>query len=257
MSTPQEPIANRVIVHGASNVTIGLPTVVRLIHSGFNGPLQIDIADGHGRSYGMPTSVLFRGLPGHTMRPIPPAAPANKTSAILTDIGNDLVYSIPVRQVAKWVWARAEQLAELSAEIVMTELPLESIATLSKSRFRFFRAIFFPGSTVGFSELRESAQQLNESVREIASVFNAKLIVPPAAWYGFDPIHIRRLARRDAWTHTMEAWEAWSKPKSLKPSAVGSVRIWGSKSQYGSWRGKDRTHSNTLALDSKTTLRFF
>lgn len=257
MSTPEEPIANRVIVHGASNVTIGLPTVVRLIHSGFDGPVQIDIADGHGRSYGIGTSVLLRGLPGHTMRPIPPAAPANKTSAILTDIGNDLVYSIPVTQIAEWVWARAEQLVELGAELVLTELPLESIATLSKTRFAFFRTLFFPGSTVEFSELREAAQQLNESVREIASALNAKLVVPQAAWYGFDPIHIRRSARRDAWTHIMNTWSDWSEPESLKPSAVGSVRIWTSKSQYGSWRGKDRTHSKTLALDSRTTLRFF
>ena len=66
----------------------GLPTIVHLIRSGFCGPLNIEIADGHGRSYGKWTSVLFRSVPGHSISSVPPTLSANEIgNAVLADIG--------------------------------------------------------------------------------------------------------------------------------------------------------------------------
>ena len=88
----------RVVLLGASNIALAFPQIVRRLSAGLPGPLEIFAAFGHGRSYCTWSRVLFRRLPGidrcglwadleraATERP-------TRTLALLTDVGNDLIY---------------------------------------------------------------------------------------------------------------------------------------------------------------------
>ncbi|MEX0819484.1 MAG: hypothetical protein WD070_07815, partial [Pirellulaceae bacterium] len=85
----------RVVLLGASNIARSPAIVFDSARSAWGSPLDIVAATGHGRSYGMTSCVLGRTLPGILQcglwealatRPLVP------TAALLTDIGNDILY---------------------------------------------------------------------------------------------------------------------------------------------------------------------
>src|SRR5262245_2033911 len=82
---------HRIVLLGASNLTRGISTVIETAGSILGRPLEVLAAFGHGRSYGMSSSVLGRSLPGivdcgiwQSLAARPPVS----TSALITDIGN-------------------------------------------------------------------------------------------------------------------------------------------------------------------------
>jgi hypothetical protein len=48
---------------------------------------------------------------------------------------------------------------------------------------------------------------LNERMANLASVAGATLIKPDVAWYGADPIHLRRRHWADAWQQILRPWK--------------------------------------------------
>ncbi len=110
-------------------------------------PLEIFAAFGRGRSYGRSSWFLGHELPGiaecglwRSLADRPPLV----TSALVTDIGNDLFYDQPLDQIVGWVECCLARLAALDARIVMTRLPIVNLPRLSERRFRLLRKIFFP-----------------------------------------------------------------------------------------------------------------
>ncbi|MFK7820710.1 MAG: hypothetical protein AB8G99_18475 [Planctomycetaceae bacterium] len=249
--------SRRVVVLGASNVTLGLPTIVHHVRSGFTGPLQMDIADGHGRSYGDWTSVLFRRVPGHHEGAVPDFESHHQKHALLTDIGNDLVYGTDAGQIAAWVSDVAHRFADVGAELTMTGLPLASVHSLSKNRFRFFRTLFFPSSPLRYDGLISKVEELDARIKEIAIDVGAAKVDPEAEWYGLDPIHIRRSDRSAAWTHVLKSWHSWEPRETRDLSLLTKIRLWRSKPQQRQLLGKLRCHQQVVRLDHETTIRFF
>ena len=96
----------RVILLGASNLTRSFPTVVATVRQTWPAPVEIMAAMGHGRSYGQDSSVLGKKISG-----IFPCAlwqdlqnrPSLPTAALVTDIGNDMLYGVSPDQMLDWV----------------------------------------------------------------------------------------------------------------------------------------------------------
>ncbi|HEY4597786.1 MAG TPA: hypothetical protein VIJ02_15405, partial [Thermoanaerobaculia bacterium] len=117
----------RTVLLGASNLRISLPLVLDRVRRRAGGPVEVLAACGHGRSWGAWSRFLYvRHLPGISRcglweelrsRPLLP------TLAVVTDVGNDLVYGAPVEEIAGWVEACLDRLVP-ETEIVMTLLPL-------------------------------------------------------------------------------------------------------------------------------------
>ncbi len=250
----------RVIVLGASNVSLGLSMVVDLIRAGFSGPLQIDIGDGHGRSYGAWTSIPFRALPGHVDSKIwhPPESASDQQFALMTDIGNDLIYDASVEQISQWVRTCAERLVEQNAWLVMTRLPLGSIATLGRARYLFFRSIFFPACRISLDEIRSRALQLNEEVLGIAEDVGATVVEPENSWYGLDPIHIRQSDRQRAWGTMMMHWPDWQGEAEVVRSSISRrIELLRAKPRdYRSW-GRFRESTSSIRLGDNAEIRFY
>ena len=88
----------RVVAIGASNLTRGFQTVVATARTAWGPDVQVVAALGHGRSYGADSAFLFRRLPGILQSGIwqqLESTPAVPTKALVTDVGNDIVYGFP------------------------------------------------------------------------------------------------------------------------------------------------------------------
>lgn len=205
---------SRVILLGASNLTRGISTVVGLSHSLLGSPLEIYTALGHGRSYGWTSRVLGRELPGINqcaiwqavadLEPLP-------TYALVTDIGNDLFYGASVEQILEWVDLTLTRLASLNARTIVTLLPTGTADHISARRFRWLRSWMFPSCRLELVELQQMIVALNSQLLTRAQSQAVRVVEQRAAWYGFDPIHIRRARWSDAWTEILRGWRNDSK----------------------------------------------
>lgn len=215
------------IVLGASNVERGIATVVSVARDLFPGPIEFILACGHGRSYGMESSVLGRRLPGIAPCEMWSALadrPALPTFAVLTDVGNDILYGAPVERIAGWVDECLERLNAMDARIAIAGLPLAALETLPRWRFALLSRMLFPLHAVRFEQVRADAFALDEALRAIAARRGAGWIAPRAEWYGFDPIHIRRRVSRAAWGNFFSAAGAPSETRKIDSRA--SLRQW-------------------------------
>jgi hypothetical protein len=205
----------RVILLGASNLTKSFPTVVATALQTWGEPVEIMAAMGHGRSFGQDSTVLARKISG-----IFPCAlwqdlqrrPPLPTAALVTDIGNDLLYGVPPDRLLEWVKNCLDRLSEMGAAIVITQMPLGSVERLSEARFRFFRRLFFPRSRLTLADAKARVRSFNERLVQLGEAKKIPVIPVSAAWYGFDPIHLKRRVLRQAWPTLLAAWRAAEQP---------------------------------------------
>ena len=217
--------ARRVILLGASNVVRAISTVIETAELIWGCPADVLAACGHGRSYGRTSCVLGRSLPGILECGLwdqLPRRPALPTAALVTDIGNDILYGAGVDQIVAWVDQCLVRLRGACERIVVTELPLARLASITPRQYGVFRALLFPGSRVTFADAMERVRELNSRVIELAHRHRAVLCTPQLAWYGWDPIHIRRAAWSEAWCEILSPWS----DGAVTQRARGSWRRW-------------------------------
>jgi hypothetical protein len=190
--------------------------------------VELFAAMGHGRSYGIASSMLGRRLPsilscgmwkGIESRPPVP------TTALITDIGNDLLYEVPPEQVAEWVSETADRLLALTSRIAMTMLPTGNSSGLSEWRFLFLRNCFFPSCQLSLEELMRRAGKLDVMLREICAERGIRTIEQRREWYGFDPIHIKQRQSKAAWGEILSPWCDGERPVVPRPSRRGWLQF--------------------------------
>jgi hypothetical protein len=200
------------VVLGASNVSRGLARLVAAARGRQAGPLDLFVAAGHGRSYGANSRVFMRCLPSILWSGLWRALDRERVglerpgSALVTDIGNDLLYGFSVDQLASWVRESLVRLTERGLRIAITRLPLASIDRVGPVRYRALRTCYVPGCTLSLPELKNAATRMDDAVVELAAEFRATLLDQPADWYGLDAIHVRRSRLDDLWQRAGDAW---------------------------------------------------
>jgi hypothetical protein len=204
----REP-ARRVVLLGASNLVRSISTVVETARQIWREPVEIMAAIGHGRSYGRESTVLGRKISGifpctlwkdlQNRRPLP-------TTALVTDVGNDLGYGETPDRIINWVEQCLDRLDSVGATTVVTQLPVESLARVGERRFRLFRTLLFPSCKLSRGEVVSLANELNEKLIALGEVRKVSVISASGAWYGYDPIHLRRASWREAWPTILSAW---------------------------------------------------
>ena len=196
----------RVVAIGASNLTRGFQTVVASARTTWGPDVEIVAALGHGRSYGADSSFLFRRLPGILQSGIwqqLESTPTVPTKALVTDVGNDIVYGFPPEQILAWVDEALTRLARVSDDVVLTDLPMDGIRRLSSAKFHMVRSVFFPSCRLSFDALVATAEQVNAGLAELADANRARFLHLEPSWYGFDPIHIRPSLWPAAWQEVL------------------------------------------------------
>ena len=218
---PSTEFSNRIILLGASNLTLSLRLVIDLMQQRVGGPSEILVAAGHGRAYGMFTQVLLRGLPGIASCGLwaqLAVAEPRPTVALLTDIGNDILFGVPSERILWSVERCIVRLQQQSAQIVVTNLPMASIERLSERRYTFFRTIFYPSSRLSRSETLRCARQVYAGLVEMASRLSFTLYEQVPQWFGMDGIHVNYWQRKAFYRDVLQHFPApTGKPISVEP----------------------------------------
>jgi hypothetical protein len=192
----------RIIALGASNLTRGFHAVVATARVTWGPDVEIVAALGHGRSYGAQSTFLVRTLPGILESGLwdrLAALPAMPTRAIISDVGNDILYGFPPATILGWIEETIDRLQTYRAEIVLTGLPKVGVDDISRAKFLFFRSVLFPGCTLSFADVCAAAAAIEQGLVRIAAVRRLRFVPLRTEWYGVDPIHIRPAHWRDAW----------------------------------------------------------
>ena len=236
----------RFIVLGASNVTLAFPRLWHGLRRASTEPLEMFAAHGHGRSFGTWSRIGPRELPGivpcrlwDDLAAQPPSSEPPR--ALITDIGNDLLYGVDPDQIAEWVATCLQRLTAMSARIVMTQLPLASALSLGRARFRFFRSLLFPSSDLQFDDLQSQVTRLNQRLVELGREHEVSTLELRGHWYGFDPIHIRRRHRNPAWQELLTSW--FDDPTAADYRAATptqSLRQWRQRPSERRWFGREQ-----------------
>ncbi|MGH8580996.1 MAG: hypothetical protein ACREVK_13075 [Gammaproteobacteria bacterium] len=218
---------NQMVLLGASNLTRGLATAIEAAQLICGGPSRILVAAGHGRSFGVYSRVLFRGLPGITQCGLwdeLARGPRLPTLALLTDLGNDIAYGVAAEEIIEYVRRCVERLTEHQARIIITTLPLQRLERLSPRGYRIFRAVFFPGRRLSLEQALDRARTVNVALQQLSFERRITLVDQRPNWYGLDPIHIRR---RCLWGAYHGILRHWVDADREEPAAhKTSVRRW-------------------------------
>ena len=196
----------RVVALGASNLTRGLQTVVSTARSAWGPGVEVLGALGHGRSYGVPSRLAIRTLPGileSGLWDTLSSLPAARTRGLVTDVGNDILYGYSAPTILAWVEEAVDRLQRITPDVVVTDLPLVSIRRLSTPAFLVFRSLFAPQSRSSFAEIVDVAGRVNEGLASLAAARGLHFVRMRREWYGVDPIHIRPGLWRPAWQHIL------------------------------------------------------
>ena len=192
----------RVVALGASNLTRGFQTVVSTARAAWGPDVEVVAALGHGRSYGAHSRFAVRTLPGilesGLWRQLESRS-AVPTRALVTDVGNDILYGFSAKQTLAWVAEAVERLQKFTKDIVLTDLPLAGIRQLSQAKFLLFRSILVPSCRLSLREVCQTAEQVNDGLAALAAARGIQFFRLKPEWYGFDPIHIRPSQWRPAW----------------------------------------------------------
>ncbi|MFM7107800.1 MAG: hypothetical protein ACKOZU_04245 [Planctomycetaceae bacterium] len=215
----------RAVVLGASNVSRGLARLAAVVRARAAGPADLFVAAGHGRGYGVSSRVWLRRLPSILGCGLWDAldgepGPLQPPAALVTDVGNEILYGFSADQVAAWVREGVRRLADRGCRIAITGLPVASIAGVGEWRLRLLKTVFVPGCRLTLGELKDSATRLDERVRDIARDFGATVIDQPGTWYGFDAIHVRRRRLDDLWHAACDAW-GWERASTSPRETLG------------------------------------
>lgn len=237
----------RVILLGASNVTLAFPRLWHGLRRAYAEPIEMFAAHGHGRSFGMWSRIGPRELPGilpcRLWDDLAAQSPsAEPPRALITDVGNDLLYGVDPDQIAAWVATCVERLNAMSARIVLTQLPIASALSLGPARFRFFRSLFFPTTTVQYGDLVPKVTRLNQHLVDLGRKHDIRTLELRGQWYGFDPIHIRRRHRDPAWQELLASWfddPQFAQFRAASPTA--SLRQWRQRPCKRRWFGREQT----------------
>ncbi len=232
-------LGTRLVMLGASNLAMGSSTIIHAAQQAFDRPLDVLAACGHGRSYLGPSRIPFRELPGIAECQLwddLAQRDSLPTKAIVTDIGNDLLYGANVNEVVDSIDLCVARLIDAGSEIVVTGLPVSGLPTLGPRRFGFFRQLFFPRCKYSLNEVKELARELDERLEQLARRRSCRWLAMERAWYGFDPIHFRKQHATRVWQLAVEllcdqkhlenkyendsrAWQRWWQCQTAAPAS--------------------------------------
>jgi hypothetical protein len=192
--------AARIHLYGASNLWLSRRAALRAVRRRFEGPIEVGLACGPGRSYGLRAgNPLVRYLP---LKEVEFPAPSTPLLAVLSDIGNDIAYAQRPDTTLAWVGELTHRLDQQGAEVVLTGVPVESLRGLPAWMFVLLRSLYYAGQNVQQADVMQRLDDLEGGLITLASQRGYPFLPTDPLWYGFDRFHLRA-------THHTHCWESW------------------------------------------------
>jgi len=120
--------------------------------------------------------------------------------ALITDIGNDIMYGAPAEEIIGGLRSLFGTLQEMGAISLVTSIPVDLKNDVDEFYFRALRRIFFPNSPVEYHQASEAVRAINKFIFE-SSNDKLKVIGGLEQYCGIDKIHYSLLKGGSAWSH--------------------------------------------------------
>jgi len=204
-----------VVALGASNLSRGLSRLVTICRRCTSKPIDFFAGAGHGRSYGANSRIWNRRLPSilgsglwRSLDRYSGSNALNSTTrlAVITDIGNDLLYGFSVEQIAAWIEEIVFRLQQRGFYVVITQLPIQSIQSVGSLRFHILKSIFVPGCQQSLEAIKDQSLQINNKIVSLSKSHHVTILRQPGSWYGIDAIHVKRSCLNKLWQRVVDCW---------------------------------------------------
>ena len=126
--------------------------------------------------------------------------PNQKVIALITDIGNDIMYGIPPDEIIGGLQYIFDALNEIETNIFITPISVNLKNDISEFYFRILRQIFFPKSKAKYPQTLEAIEDINKFINQSS---NEKIVVisDMEQFCGLDKIHYSVLKSHLAWSY--------------------------------------------------------
>ena len=216
---PETPVV--LMLLGASNLARGCFALERHLKRCLHPRrVEVMIAAGPGRGYHAPGGLLHVVYPPIRSSPIFEAAiemsqSGARVAALVTDIGNDIMYGVPEEVLIETLQQIFTRLQSLRAEIFYTTIPQIFETGVHPALFHVLRTVLFPRSRVSYDQTQRGVGRVNRFLKEAAKD-HLRLVPDMDRFTGLDEIHYSVFRASHAWTYMAE--------RMLGPFAVSVPR---------------------------------
>lgn len=198
------------VLLGASNLSRGCFAFARHMKVClYPRKVEVLIASGPGRAYCVSGGLLNITYPPIQSSDIFNVAQRKRESgyrvvALVTDIGNDIMYGVSADQVIEVVQQMFDKLQSMDAEIFYNTLPVAFEKGVHPIWFYILRSVLLPFSRVSYDEAVSGIIAVNDFIRQ-CDLKQGHLIQGMDRYLGFDEIHYGWLRAHSAWSHVAKA----------------------------------------------------
>lgn len=217
------------ILLGASNLARAYSGFARLLEEGVRPrPARFLNAMGPGRGYSRPggfVSVVYPpiGSCGLFSAAREQADGAERTVALVADIGNDIMYGASAEDVVAGLEAIFEKLRGLGADILAVPIPEIFEDNFGEFYFRCLRFLFYPRSSAGRAQAVAAIRRINRFLKDSESERDIRLIRGLDRYCGFDKIHYDYFQMHRVWSEISR--EIFRVLETDPPPALGPLSM--------------------------------
>ncbi len=151
-------------------------------------------------------------------------APGSRLVALLSDIGNDIMYDVPAGDILASVEKIIDDISCLEGSVVVTPIPLDIRRDVSEKVFHILRRAFYPRSQVTYEQTERAVIEINQRLFMLRSP-RVRVIEGMQAFRGFDKIHYSVLNNAPAWSRVGEAMLDLLGGPGGPPLAIGQISM--------------------------------
>jgi len=205
LPTPSDSPNPLFIFLGASNLARGYTALVKAAENWMHPhPCEFLGAMGPGRGYCAPGGLLNIVYPPIASCGIIPAAKkkaehSSRVVALLTDVGNDIIYGVPASRIIRTLSEILQDLSAMSAEISITSISVDLEKDVGECGYQILRRIYFPFSQISFAEAAQAAKEINSFIENLSSQ-GIHVIHGLERYQGLDRIHYSLLHSSRVWS---------------------------------------------------------
>ena len=126
--------------------------------------------------------------------------PNQQIIALITDIGNDIMYGVHSEKIIEGLQNILDTLGEVTKNIFITPIPINLKNDIGEFYFRVLRCIFFPKSSIQYSQTLESIKIINQFILHSPNK-KTTVINGMEQFSGLDKIHYSFFKSHLAWAH--------------------------------------------------------
>jgi hypothetical protein len=166
-------------------------------------PMEVLAALGPGRGYGSWGGLLNISYPPIAESPLfekarRKAEGGSRVVALVTDIGNDLLYGVEADSLIATVQNVFDRLVAMNAQVYVTTLPVYFERDVSPMVYYPIRTMLYPQSRVSCEQAMEGVRRVNAFLKELS---DKRIQVMPAMdpYLGWDHVHFGLVKAGEVW----------------------------------------------------------